>query len=767
MKQIATNALRTKPCSDQVSMIGSLCSNCVSLGSIATSPHGVCIGRYIRETYDVLHEHTIKLAINEIPLHVNYVRSYPTEWHFDSDDKPNKSLSENAMMIPRSLQNESRPSTDRLWMPLILERIARPWDLHDQSYPHPFVQLLCLSILVCSLQMVMAQSAPSKQELLSDPRNIATGTIIPSEGYADQPYILKTDDGAWLCAITTGSGHEGSIGQHVVSMRTTDRGLTWEAPVDIEPADGPEASYVVLFKTPFGRVYAFYNHNTERVREVKREDKGVFHRVDSLGSYVFKYSDDHGRSWSRERIPVPVREFECDRNNIYQGQIRFFWNVGRPLHVGSAALFTLHKVGAMGDGFFAQSEGAFLRSENILTEKDPNRLQFETLPDGVMGLRTPEGGGRIAEEQSVALLSDGTLFCVYRTIDGWPAYATSSNGGRTWSAPEYLTYTPDGKRVKHPRAANFVWNCSDGRFLYWFHNHGGPFIRNMWDDAGMKADERPLGSKGSPYDDRNPAWLMAGREIGTANGKRIVWSQPEIVLYDDDPYVRMSYPDLIEEGGQYYLTETQKNIARIHRLPPTLIEGLFQQGNHKEVSQSGLVLNIADGRSTASMPSFAEFNTRDTTRFDYGTKDLRTGFSFDLWVKLESLQAGQILLDNRTSQGKGIQLTTVDRGALNFSMNDGRQEVSWPSDQGVLRDGEWQHVVITVDGGPKIITYLIDGILCDGGNERQFGWGRYSPTLRTPNGSKSLKIDASIQRLRIYNRPLTTSEAVGNFNAGM
>ena len=41
----------------------------------------------------------------------------------------------------------------------------------------------------------------------------------------------------------------------------------------------------------------------------------------------------------------------------------------------------------------------------------------------------------------------------------------------------------------------------------------------------------------------------------------IRWSQPEIVLYDDDPYIRMSYPDLVEDGGKFYLTETQKNIG--------------------------------------------------------------------------------------------------------------------------------------------------------------------------------------------------------------
>ena len=266
-------------------------------------------------------------------------------------------------------------------------------------------------------------TAPATSPAISDPRHITNGRNIPSEGYADQPYIVKTDDGAWLCVMTTGTGHEGQGGQHVVSMRSTDQGRTWEKIVAIESADGPEASYAVLLKVPGGRIYAFYNHNTDRVPEVKREDKGVYKRVDSLGHYVFKYSDDHGRSWSPKRYEVSLREFECDRNNVYGGQLRFFWNVGRPLILGDAAIMVMHKVGAMGNGFFAQSEGAFFKSKNILTERDPEKITFETLPDGDIGLRTPAGGGRVAEEQSIVKLSDGSLYCVYRTIDGWPASA--------------------------------------------------------------------------------------------------------------------------------------------------------------------------------------------------------------------------------------------------------------------------------------------------------------------------------------------------------
>jgi hypothetical protein len=414
---------------------------------------------------------------------------------------------------------------------------------------------------------------------MDDPRYIANGWNIPSEGYADQPYIVQTDDGAWLCVMTTGTGKEGDTGQHVVSMRSTDQGRTWEKPVDLEPADGPEASYAVLLKVPFGRIYAFYNHNTDRVREVKREDGGIYQRVDSLGHYVFKFSDDHGRSWSAKRQDVPVREFECDRNNVYGGQLCFFWNVGRPLVLRDAVLLVLHKVGAMGPGFFAQSEGAFLRSPNILTERDPGQLVFETLPEGDTGLRTPPGGGRVAEEQSIAALSDGSIYCVYRTIDGWPVHAYSRDQGRSWTPPAYLTYEPGGRRVKHPRAANFVWNCSNGMFLYLFHNHGGRFIGEL--GAGGRGGR-------SAYDDRNPAWLMAGREVDSPQGRVIEWSQPEILLYDDDPFIRMSYPDLVEENGVFHITETQKNIGRVHRIPGSLASGLLGQFENRTVAATRL-----------------------------------------------------------------------------------------------------------------------------------------------------------------------------------
>ncbi len=581
-----------------------------------------------------------------------------------------------------------------------------------------------------------------------DPRNIRNGLEIPNEGYADQPYMVETDDGAWLCVLTTGPGAEGQGGQHVITTRSTDQGRTWSDPVAVEPSDGPEASYAVLLKAPYGRVYVFYNHNTDDVREViadRNGRPGKITRVDSLGHFVFKYSDDHGRTWSPKRYDVPQRDFEIDRNNPYQGKLKFFWNVGKAFTLGGAGYVPLHKVGGFGEGFFTSNEGVLLRSDNILTERDPAKLRWETWPQGDVGIRAPGGGGPIAAEHSFSVLSDGSLFVVFRTIDGSPAYSYSRDQGRTWEPSQYMRYA-DGRLMKHPRAANFAWRCGNGKYLYWFHNHGGRFIR-----------EHP-NRRSNAYQDRNPVWLVGGEEVDGPRGKILRWSQPEIALYDDDPWIRMSYPDLVEDGGKYFLTETQKDIARVHRVNASLLEGLWGQFENRSVSRDGLLLESADERQVA-MPQLPAFVQR-SGRADHGTEDLRAGFSLEVWLESPVPTAGAILLDNRTAEGVGFVLRTIEEGAVELAIHDGRTANRWASDPGVSR-----HVVVIVDGGPKIITFVADGQLHDGGRERQFGWGRFSPHLRSANGSPALRVDRRVGRLRVYDRALRTSEAIGNYRA--
>ncbi len=600
-----------------------------------------------------------------------------------------------------------------------------------------------------------------------DPRHIANGREIPSEHYSDQPYIVKTNDRAWLCTMTTGSGSEGAQGQHVVCIRSTDRGESWESPIPLEPADGPEASYSVLLKVPTGRIYCLYNYNADDIREVDGDEKvfpgGKCTRVDSLGHYVFRYSDDHGKTWSENRYEIPVREFEIDRKNIYKGRIRFFWNVGRPLVTKEAAYCSLHKVGGFGAGFFTSSEGVLLKSTNILTENDPEKIEWETLPDGDVGLRAPRGGGPISEEHSYAELSDGTIYSVYRTIDGYPAHALSRDGGHTWSQPTYLRFA-EGRMVKHPRAASFLWRCGDGRFLYWFHNHGGRFI-----PEGMKRY-----GAGYAYENRNPVWLSAGVETKTSGGLDIRWSEPEIALYDDDTIIRMSYPDLVEQDGDFYLSETQKDKARIHLIDGDFLETLFSWPDISSPARTGCILEQSGAEKPMprelEMPTLPVFRERDTSRADYGGKDNRIGISLEVRFRIDSFNPGETIVTWMDEDDRGLELKVGARGLIELVFSDGQTRGFWDLDRDIVSTGDTHHLVAVIDGGPKIIRFIVDGRLQDGGDSRQFGWGRFSPDLTRIDGAENMRIapgfSGAVYLIRIYDRALMTTEAVGNYRAG-
>jgi hypothetical protein len=146
-----------------------------------------------------------------------------------------------------------------------------------------------------------------------------------------------------------------------------------------------------------------------------------------------------------------------------------------------------------------------------------------------------------------------------------------------------------------------------------------------------------------------------------------------------------------------------------------------------------------------------------------------------------------------------LALQTTNRGTVEIILNDGFTESRWDSDPGMLEVGKLHHLVVVVDGGPKIITFIVDGVLCDGGDFRTFGWGRYNPLLRyvhskvenwitapgtalrdgdsvKPNPKQAEQreivqiapsLRGEIQLLRIYNRYLGTSEAIGNRKAGL
>lgn len=588
-----------------------------------------------------------------------------------------------------------------------------------------------------------------------DLRNINNGVPLLANYYVDQPYLTETMDGGLLCVVTTGTKHEGSAGQHVLSMKSFDGGKTWQDRAPVEPPTEPMSSWGVPITTPSGRIFVFYIFNKDNLQELQADDPpypgGLTHRVDSQGYYAYRWSDDHGKTWSRERVIIPVREFEIDRNNPYGGNIRLFWNVGKAFISEGAIYVPFHKVGGFGEGWFTSSEGGLACSPDLLTCANPLDASWQTLPDGDHGIRSPEGGGPVAEEQSFTVLSDGSFFTVFRTIDGHPACAYSRDKGRNWSSPEYMRYA-SGKLMKHPRAANFIWKKKDGGYLYHFHNHGG---RSLSSNPQCRTIS---------YEGRNPVWFCRGREEDTPQGKVLVWSQPEVALFADDPQIRLSYPDFIEHKGEYLFTETEKATARIHRLSPSVVRAISNVESDRSIDDLQPISEwqaLDASTQVIPMPELPPFIKRANTS-PFGCFYTREGFSIEFNVELsEPVEHRCNFIYNRGLDGSGLEISLDPDQTIGLVLNDSESCVYWKSDPIPEYNREW-HIVITVDSSSRIICFYKNGLLDDGGEDRQFGWGRLHPAYKNLFRSKELRISANdhlkISSLKMYDRALCSWE---------
>ena len=555
---------------------------------------------------------------------------------------------------------------------------------------------------------------------------------IPDENYCDQPYVVITKNNSWVCVLTTGPGAESQKGQHIVATISFDKGCNWSPLIDIEPSDAPPSSWVIPYVTSYGRIYVFYDFNGDDINTLN--GKPLNHNTE-LGWYCYKYSDDDGKSWSK-RYRLPMKKTTIDYINPWNGEVQIFWGISKPITVANSMYFAFTKLAVHPQ---EMGEGWFYKSDNINTERDPDKLHWEQLPDGDEGL-FETSLGITQEEFNIVSLSNNDLYCVFRTEEGYPAQSYSRDGGHTWSVPVFAR-DKDGRVIKNPRACPRLFKCSNGKYLLWYHNN------NIKGYLGF----------------RNPAWILGGIE---KNGM-IQWSQPEILLYGEGneritknistgDHDRMSYPDIIEENGSYWITETQKEVASVHVIDPELLKGLWREGGDKTITRKGLMweeknISIKRHFSLPELPGLANGS-----------------FSIELLLSVKELVPGQIILDNRDSDGNGLSMRVTPKRTIELSLKDGKVTSFWDTDPGVIKPGE-QHMVFVVDGKANLITTIVNGKLCDGGRYRSTGWNWFDAKINNVNGTGNLNVlsdfNGEVKEIRIYNRYLSTYEAISNYNS--
>jgi hypothetical protein len=139
-------------------------------------------------------------------------------------------------------------------------------------------------------------------------------------------------------------------------------------------------------------------------------------------------------------------------------------------------------------------------------------------------------------------------------------------------------------------------------------------------------------------------------------------------------------------------------------------------------------------------------------------------------------------MGSQSKNGAGIRVTAPTHSTFQLEFSDASRSAEWETDPAEPTTSQLHHLVFIVDGGPKLIACILNGSLCDGDSRnRPYGYGRFlqtrfperfsdrkevAPEIGNVTGGPSLQVAPVVARLRIYDRPLRVSEAIGNFHAG-
>lgn len=625
-----------------------------------------------------------------------------------------------------------------------------------------------------------------------DPRDLKAGHVVSDRnGYYDSQNIVAVGgrDGAPLVlsvVLHHSENREGGPGLALYSTRSTDRGRTWSA---LRPIDSPERQshdgYQLVQRLADGteRIFVFYGWNAgshypvgadRSLTPIKRTDM----QLDE--GYWFRVSDDGGETWGDRRHLVPVRRTRIDRDNPWGGSTMGMFLCDKPSVIDGSVYLAFQKT-RDGAGETPGSEVFFLRSSNLLTVDELDTAEWETLPLGDEGLRSPGGQLSLGEEPHVLAVGTlhghpGRLMSVWRSEVGRLAAAYSDDGGSTWDEPFWLTYEglPLGaggtRELRNPRGSITPYRCRrpapDG---------GGEFVMLFYNNA--RTDR--LG-----YTGRRVYWLTVGRE---SPGGVIRWAQPEIALwwdgagFEDRPDWNPDwaivdgpgYPDWVEyDDGTLAFVESNKLAVRYHDVDRRLLHYLRHQPELSSMPTDGLVLDHVASPDTPGSPDEMAAPV---------LADLRAGGGFTMIVQIAGGARGgprEVLVSALTTVTaalgeeptdrhitKGYEIAVTAAGEVELFVTDGFDQtfrhVTTIGATGV-NDGAAHVVAFAVDGGPKVVSVVVDDHLDDGGEQAPQGWAFVPSGLGEIGGSRvRFRPAGRLMRFALFDRALLTSEAIG------
>lgn len=383
-------------------------------------------------------------------------------------------------------------------------------------------------------------------------------------------------DGTILTTWGQGSSEE-AADEGVVFSLSHDCGMTWTEPkLFLTSSENGHVAYGAPFVVPDSqRVYFFFI-------------LGGINGDRCTGNLHFIYSDDRCETWSKQyRIDLPDRFI-----NMFPGCITGWLNHG-PQIIGDTVLLPIsctHRMGVFRKSWcLTPAEVSVVDMPNLLVESDPEKLMFRLYPEGPYGIRLPLAehlenpalkrlndtfGGRAEEnaynmqELTVTRLPDGRVIGVARTYIGAPAFAVSSDNGKTWSKAEPLRYGPDGDIIAHPSTMCPIASLSDGRVFFLFTNNDGSKrnARHVWDGNART---------------RNPQWFAIGRQIpGEERNAGLVFGEPRILVFADESgplnlKTGISMPQFFELDKRFFVCyNINKEHILLDEIPAEVIDSM-------------------------------------------------------------------------------------------------------------------------------------------------------------------------------------------------
>eukprot|EP00929_Paragymnodinium_shiwhaense_P108154 TRINITY_DN74478_c0_g1_i1.p1 TRINITY_DN74478_c0_g1~~TRINITY_DN74478_c0_g1_i1.p1 ORF type:complete len:729 (-),score=145.37 TRINITY_DN74478_c0_g1_i1:138-2324(-) len=281
-----------------------------------------------------------------------------------------------------------------------------------------------------------------------DARDMKGASVVSDEnGYYDSQNIIVAYDRhirkrVISCVLHHSENHEGGEGLTLFHTRSEDDGKTWSELIPIEPEGAPQShdGYQLLVGE---RIYLFYgcNHGSQPPNGLRlpRTDMQLEE------GFWMKWSDDYGRSFSRDRVLIPVRRTAIDRANPWEGSTMGAFCCDKPQVIDNQVFFAFQKT-RDGNGESYGSEVFLMRSKDLVamhfTGEHPINASWETLPKGDRGIQTRRGL-HLGEEPHVIQLAGKELLCFWRTELGILDSAISEDYGETWfhkGDPQPLCY---------------------------------------------------------------------------------------------------------------------------------------------------------------------------------------------------------------------------------------------------------------------------------------------------------------------------------------